>query len=139
MAKLSDRATQVRLVRFLVVGGVSAIVQFLVLWILQHQWTPALAFSTAFGCATGTHYFLNRFWALPSARQDSARQLGEYLLTVALSYGINLGVFKIARDILGLSVMWAAVCAVPPATLVVFLVLNHRVFRAKAGGGAGRN
>ena len=94
---------------------------------------PALAFSAAFGCATATHYLLNRFWALPSARRDAGRQLGEYLLTVALSYAINLGVFKIARDVFGLSVMAAAVCAVPPATLVVFLVLNRRVFRAGPG------
>ena len=132
MAKLSDRVTQMRLFRFLVVGGLAAVVQFVVLWALQRWWTPTLAFSASFGCSTGTHYFLNRFWALPSARRDSGRQLGEYLLTVALSYGINLCVFKIARDFIGLSVMWAAVCAVPPSTIVVFLVLNQRVFRARA-------
>jgi len=101
--------------------------------VLQRGWAPAPAFSAAFAAATVTHYCLNRFWALPSERRDSGRQLGEYLLTVALSYGINLGVFKVAHDFFGLGVMAAAVCAVPPATIVVFLVLHHRVFRARAG------
>jgi putative flippase GtrA len=48
-----------------------------------------------------------------------------------LSYGINLGAFKVCTDALGLGVMWAAFWAIPPSTVVVFLILNYRVFRAR--------
>ncbi len=82
-----------------------------------------------FAASTTTHYLLNRFWALPSVRTDSRRQAGEYGLTVAVSYAINLGLFELARRGLGLGVMAAAAVAIPPSTAVVWLLLNHRVFR----------
>jgi hypothetical protein len=37
--------------------------------------------------------------------------------------------FEFARRGLGLDVMVAAVVAIPPSTAVVWLLLNHRVFR----------
>lgn len=128
----SDPGTQVRFFRFLAVGGAAAGVQFATLWCWTKWLPPSPAFTLSFLCSTGTHYLLNRFWALPSDRQDSGRQLGEYLFTVAVSYAINLGAFHFCRSILGLDVMWAAFCAIPPSTLVVFLLLNFRVFRRTA-------
>ena len=124
------RETQFRFWRFLVVGGGSLGVQLAVLWALQGRLDETLAFSVSWVISTATHYFANRFWALPSARHDAAKQFGEYLFTVALSYVINLAAFK-ACGALGMSAMWAATCAVPPSTVVVFLLLNYRVFRAK--------
>ncbi len=128
-AKINDRGTQGRLLRFLLTGGLSAGVQFAVLAALKRNVGPTLAFTLAFVASTATHYTLNRRWALPSARTDTRRQFGEYLLTVAVSYAINLGLFEFARRGLGLGVMPAAVIAIPPSTVVVWLLLNHRVFR----------
>ena len=106
-------------------------VHFVVLAIGKNYWTASVAFTVGFVLATSTHYGLNKMWALPSARRDVGRQFGEYMLTVAVSYLINIGMFTFAHSILGLGIMWAAVTAVPPATLVVFLMLNYRVFRAR--------
>jgi putative flippase GtrA len=78
--------------------------------------------------ALTTHYFANRFWALPSGRDDTVQQLGEYLVAVALSYLINLGAFKLLRLRFKMSSTWAALWAIPPSTIVVFLILNYRVF-----------
>ena len=69
------------------------------------------------------------FWALPSARTDARKQFGEYLVAVGLSYVINLAAFKVCTIWLGLGVMWAAFWAIPPSTVVVFLILNYRVCR----------
>jgi putative flippase GtrA len=126
---LPTRQTQVRFLRFVVVGGTAALVQLSSLALLKLVLGPNLAFTLCFILATATHYSLNRFWALPSARRDTAQQLGEYLTTAGLSYLINLGLFRLSLGVLGLSVMWSAVVAVPPSTLVVFLLLNYRVFR----------
>ncbi len=125
-----DAQTVTRAVRFLVVGGGSAGVQFVVLALLKGVLSETLAFSISWVVSTATHYLANRFWALPSARRDAGRQFGEYLFAVALSYVINLGAFKFCTSVLGLGVMWAAFWAIPPSTIVVFLLLNYRVFRA---------
>jgi putative flippase GtrA len=125
---LTDRETQLRLLRFLVVGAGSALVQVAVLRALKSQFGETLAFSISWVVSTTTHYFANRFWALPSGRSDTTRQLGEYLVAVALSYLINLAVFKLLRVKLHLSTTWATLWAIPPSTIVVFLILNYRVF-----------
>jgi putative flippase GtrA len=131
--KLPERETQKRVVRFLVVGGGSAGVQFAVLALVKGWMSETLAFSISWVVSTATHYLANRYWALPSVRHDAAKQFGEYLFAVGLSYVINLGAFKLCTDALGLSVMWAAFWAIPPSTVVVFLLLNYRVFRAREG------
>ena len=136
-AKLTDRETQVRFARFLVVGGTSYGVQVAVMKLASEVGGLAtnVAFTLSFVCSSATHYVLNRFWALPSARADSWRQAREYLGTVAISYLINIAVFRLCLDVIGLGKIWATAVAVPPSTVVVFLILNYRVFRAGAGGG----
>jgi len=125
---LADRENLLRLVRFLAVGAGSALVQIAVLRALKDRCGETLAFSISWVVSTTTHYFANRFWALPSGRDDTAQQLGEYLFAVALSYVINLGAFKLFRTKAGLSQTWATLWAIPPSTIVVFLLLNYRVF-----------
>ena len=120
-----------RVLRFLIVGGGSAGVQFAVLGLLRGVIADTAAFTCSWVASTATHYFANRFWALPSARRDVGKQFGEYLGVWALSYGINLGAVKLGTEVLGLSLIWAAFWAIPPSTVVVFLLLNYRVFRAR--------
>jgi putative flippase GtrA len=124
------RETLLRMMRFLVVGGGSLGVQLAVLWALAGRMNETLAFSISWVVSTATHYFANRYWALPSTRHDASKQFGEYLFTVALSWVINTAAFKLFRAA-GMNEYWAATCAVPPSTIVVFLMLNYRVFRAK--------
>jgi putative flippase GtrA len=128
---LPNRETLWRFVRFLVVGGGSLVVQLLVVWLLRPHVAENVAFSLSWVVSTATHYFANRYWALPSTRHDAGKQFGEYLFTVAVSYVINFVAFLGIRDGLGLGVFWATALAVPPSTVVVFLLLNYRVFRAK--------
>lgn len=129
--KLPSRGTRVRLLRFGIVGGGSALFQVAIIAVLKRFMAETLAFSISWFLSMAAHYFANRYWALPSARPDSIRQLGEYLFAVALSYSINLGAFKLGREVFGLGVEWATLCAIPPSTIVVFLLLNYRVFRAR--------
>ncbi len=128
----SDPETLWRLFRFLAVGGGTALVQLGVIVFLKTRTGETLAFSVSWVVSTTVHYLANRFWALPSARHDSAKQFGEYLFTIALSYAINLGAFRVCRDAIGMSIEWATLWAIPPSTVVVFLLLNFRVFRVDA-------
>lgn len=125
---LHDRETQLRLLRFLIVGGGTALVQVAVLRLLKRWLSETWAFSISWVASTTTHYLANRFWALPSSRGDNLQQFGEYLVAVAISYVINLGMFKLLRHRCKLSATWATLWAIPPSTIVVFLILNNRVF-----------
>lgn len=127
-AFLHDRETQLRLLRFLAVGGGTALVQIAVLRALKARLGETWAFSISWVVSTTTHYVANRFWALPSGRSDPMQQLGEYLVAVGLSYLINLGAFKLLRNRFNLGATWATLWAIPPSTIVVFLILNYRVF-----------
>lgn len=129
---LPARETQWRLFRFLAVGGGSALVQVAVIAVLKHLMPELLAFTVSWVVSTVTHYLANRFWALPSARHDAGKQFAEYLFTVAVSWVINTAAYYICRQTFGLGVEWATLWAIPPSTVVVFLLLNYRVFRAGA-------
>lgn len=129
VAALSNQHTRFRFARFIVVGGTAYAVQWLTMKLFAPWFATNIAFTLSFICSTTTHYLLNRFWALPSVRTDSWRQLGEYLATACVSYVINFGLFRLCIDVFGLGKLWATAIAVPPSTLVVFLLLNFRVFR----------
>jgi putative flippase GtrA len=129
--KPKNREEARRLARFLVVGGGTLLVQMLVYRLLRAVTGETAAFTGSWVVSTATHYVANRFWALPSARQDAGKQFGEYLFTIAVSYAINVGAFK-GLSALGLPELWALALAVPPSTVAVFLLLNYRVFRAPA-------
>lgn len=125
---LHDRETQLRLLRFLVVGGGAALLQFLLLPVLKKWMRDTAAFTLSWAISTAGHYLANRFWALPSARGDAMRQGGEYLIAVGVNYVISLLMFRLLRHKFNLSPKWAALWAVPPSTVVSFLILNYRVF-----------
>lgn len=131
LSKLLDRATQLRFLRFLTVGGISAGVRYVALALAQNLLKPSLTFSFAFICSTAAHYFLNRFWALRSTRQDVGQQFGEYLVTVLISYAMNLLMFQFCHSILGFSIVASGLWAIPPSTVLVFLLLHFRVFRVQ--------
>lgn len=129
--KMPDRETRWRFFRFLVVGGTSFGVQVGTMKLALLALGTNAAFVVAFVCSTATHYTLNRFWALPSTRTDAWKQLRDYAGASVVSFVINFSLFHLCHDILGLNEVWATALAIPPSTVVVFLILNYRVFRAK--------
>jgi len=131
-ALLSSQESRWRAARFLVVGGTAYVVQVATMKLFSLGVGTNVAFTLSFMCSTSTHYALNRFWALPSLRTDTWRQAREYLGTAALSWVINFSLFRRCLDGFGLGQIWATAIAVPPSTVVVFLLLNFRVFRAKS-------
>ena len=130
-AILSSPENRGRAARFLVVGGTAYVVQVATMKLFLLGAGTNVAFTLSFMCSTSTHYLLNRFWALPSLRTDTWRQAREYLGTAALSWVINFSLFHLCLDVLAFGEILSTAIAVPPSTLVVFLLLNFRVFRAK--------
>lgn len=128
--KLLDRSMQVRVLRFIISGLTVMVTQVVTLTYLLKWWNGTAAYIGSYAIAVSVHYSLNRFWALRSSRKDHTRQAGEYVLLVAGSFSINFLLFQMAVRIFHLTPVWAAMVTNPPTTLIVFLVLNFRVFRA---------
>jgi len=124
-----DRQTILRFIKFFIVGGTCYLVGVATFNLFKWLMAPNYAFSGSFLVSMATHYTLNRFWALKSHRTDNLRQLIEYLLTAAASYGISFSTFKILNLVYGFNLLWSQALSQPPATLVTFLVLNFWVFK----------
>jgi len=126
---LLDQQTQVRFIKFFVVGGTCYGLNVLFFNICKLFFLPSLAFTCAFILSTGCHYTLNRFWALRSSRSDFHIQAIQYLMSVLLSYGISIACFKYMSVKLGLGLTLSQALSIPPSTVVTFIILNFWVFR----------
>ena len=74
------------------------------------------------------HFCLNKWWTFGSQRQDTSRQLGEYLVLVAVTFLIQWGVFT-ALTWLTTWPGWLAAGTANVAQMTVsFLVMQRRVF-----------
>jgi len=130
MIKLPNAETQVRFLRFGVVGFGVMILQVGSFWLFEQWWSISVAFVAAYVLAVTTHYSLNRFWALRSSRSDVTQQGGEYLVTAIGSFVSNYLLFNLLLKEFGLAPIAATLCASVTTAVVVFLILNFRVFRA---------
>ena len=130
MIKLPNWATQVRFWRFVIVGFTVMILQIGSFWLFEQWWSVSVAFVSAYVLAVLSHYSLNRFWALRSSRADVTRQGGEYLLVAMGSLVLNYLLFTFILKRFDLPPIGATLFASVTTSVVVFLVLNFRVFRA---------
>ena len=63
--------------------------------------------------------------------EHTTRSTGEVVKKINENTVINVAAFSACQRFFGLGLMWATFWAIPPSTIVVFLLLNYRVFRAK--------
>jgi putative flippase GtrA len=135
MADVAERMPlRTQLTRFVVTGGLSAVVDFGLLLVGQYvfgwQYTLAKAVSFVFG--TLTAYSINRVWTFQTAH--SHRRLAAVIGLYALTFALQVGTFsllypplqaaggKVLADVAGF------VIAQGLATTVNFLVQRHLIF-----------
>ena len=117
------------LVRFLVVGAIATASHWLVMALLVSQ-EASPAISTAIGAAIGLHInYLgqHRFAFRSSVRHSIA--FPRYLASALLGWGVNLGVFTTAIDLLN-QIVAAQFIATAAATIINFIVARGMVFNA---------
>lgn len=132
----SRSSLQVQLVRFIITGGLSAIVDFGLLTLFTHvfglpQW---LARTFSFIAGTTTAYMINRRWTFQAAA--SAKRFSMVVVLYALTFFLNVGLYT-ALVYLFLSWRWdqhlaefvAFVIAQGIATAVNFVVQRGVIFR----------
>jgi putative flippase GtrA len=126
-----------QLVRFVITGGLSAVVDFGLLVILMALGLGhTLAKSVSFVAGTTTAYLINRRWTFRAA--PSTRRFAAVVVLYALTFALQVGIFSLLFTILtaqGLSRLpvqvIAFVIAQGVATTVNFVVQRSVIFRLR--------
>jgi putative flippase GtrA len=116
--------------RFLIAGGTTAAVDVGALTWLHGVLQVQLAISTAlaYTCAFAVNFTLSRRWAFAAGRSGHAqRQLGRYLLLVAVNLGLTVGMVA-ALTALGLYYLAAKTVAIVVLAAGNFFAYRHWVF-----------
>eukprot|EP01034_Spumella_vulgaris_P011336 gene11336-14418_t len=109
-------------------------------WVLGHWLSEQVAFLCAYPPAVGLHFLLNKRWTFEDKRAASAKQVGEYLVMVVVTFVIQWGVFTALRT-WTIWPGWLAAGAANVAQMAVsFLMMQVRVFAAnhRPATGSGR-
>jgi putative flippase GtrA len=124
-----NRERLFRLFRFCTVGATVASIDFGLVWPLR-GWTPPLvAVSIAYLTAAFCHFLLNKMWVFQCRRSDYLRQLAQYIAVVVASWSTTITIVQLCLSSFTNNVLIAKLSAIPPATLVAFLLMQFIVFR----------
>jgi putative flippase GtrA len=118
-----------RLVRFCVVGGTVAVVDFSIVWLLSHFLQPLISVSIAYFVGVTCHFLMNKFWVFQCRRSDYGRQLMQYFTVVLSSWLTTVAIVCLCLSTITHNILVAKLFAVPPATLVAFVLMQLFVFR----------
>jgi putative flippase GtrA len=118
-----------RLLRFCLVGAAVAAIDFGLLWLLIGRIPPLVAVSIAYFTAVCCHFLLNKMWVFRCRRSDYIRQLMQYSTVVVASWLTTITIVHLCLSSFTTNVLIAKLFAVPPATLVAFLLMQLFVFR----------
>jgi putative flippase GtrA len=117
-----------RLLRFGLVGVLVALLDVALIWILLH-WVPRLlAVAIAYPFAVSAHFALNRCWVFSRSRVPLGDQLWRYGLTAGACWLCTVGVAAASLALLSGDVFVAKAMAIPPATLLGFVLMQRFVF-----------
>ena len=99
-------------------------------WVLGHGLSEQIAFLCAYPPSVALHFFLNKRWTFEDKRTASARQMGEYLVMVCVTFVIQWSVFTALRS-WSTWPGWLAAGAANVAQMAVsFAMMQVRVFAA---------
>jgi len=122
----------IKLLRFGLVG-LTVMIFFMGLNWLFGRWVgPTAAFLLAYPPALVLHYSLNKWWTFGCARTDTARQVSEYLIMVAVTFVVQYAFFWLAHDWFGLPGWLSAGVGNAGQMALSFVIMQRRVFKAGA-------
>ncbi|HWN95292.1 MAG TPA: GtrA family protein [Methylomirabilota bacterium] len=115
--------------RFCAVGTLVFGVDYAGLWLFHHFLPRLVAVSLAYFLAVSVHFCLNKWWVFRSKAPLEAVEAAKYVLTVLTCWLCTITVVWLALRFLTPNVFVAKTLAIPPATLLSFLLMRGFVFR----------
>jgi putative flippase GtrA len=114
------------------VGTAVAAIDFGLVWLLRSRLPPLVAISVAYFTAVSCHFLLNKMWVFRCRRSDYIRQLIQYSAVVVASWATTVSIVHFCLSNITSNLLIAKLFAVPPATLIAFLLMQLFVFRRPA-------
>jgi putative flippase GtrA len=118
-----------RFLRFCTVGATVALIDFGLVWLLRGKLPPLVAVSIAYLTGVSCHFLLNKMWVFQCRRSDYIRQLIQYSAVVVASWTTTIAIVHFCLSNFTTNLLVAKLFAIPPATLVGFLLMQFLVFR----------
>ena len=106
-----------------------AAIDFGLVWLLNGRLSPLVAVSIAYFTAVCCHFLLNKMWVFQGLRNDYIRQLIQYFAVVIASWSTTILIVHLCLSNFTTNVLIAKLYALPPATLVAFVLMHFFVFR----------
>jgi putative flippase GtrA len=120
----------IRLLKFGFVGGTVTIVNLGILALTSHFLDPYTAFLVAYVPSVILHFTLNKQWVFRCGRQDLMRQILQYSAVAAMNFAINFALYALAFHFITRSTLIANLIAIPPTTLLGYLLFQKHVFHS---------
>jgi putative flippase GtrA len=117
-----------RVVRFCVVGSTVMVFCVSLNWLFGHWMGKQAAFLLAYPPTLALHFSLNKRWTFGCERTDMARQIGEYLVMVVVTFVIQWTVFTALTAWTPIPGWLAAAAANAAQMLVTFVAMQRKVF-----------
>jgi putative flippase GtrA len=111
------------------VGAVVFGVDFAALGLFQSFLPQLLAVSVAYLIAVSVHYSLNKWWVFESRLAIHRAEVARYLLMVAACWFCTVAVVWLALRFLTGNIFVAKALAIPPVTILGFVLMRRFVFR----------
>lgn len=119
-------------IRFCIVGATVFAFDFTMLWLFHHFLPKLVAVSIAYLMAVTLHFCLNRSWVFEASRLPVAGHAVRYVLSVAATWACTVSLVWLSLRTVTGNVFVAKAIAIPPTTLLGFLLLRLFVFRKPA-------
>ena len=124
-----DRETIGKSIRFGLAGGFVCLVDLAMLWVWSRFTSPVVAVSAAYFIAVTVHFCLNKWWVFRNQSTAVGAQVLKYALTVAACWLCTVAVFSLSLRWVTMNIFIAKIIAVPPTTLLSFVMMRWFVFR----------
>lgn len=97
--------------RYIIIGALTAIVDFGMLYVLgvYLSWNAALAAAVAFLTALLFHFSMNKYFNFRNFERTSYAQLRTYLIVTTVSFGSTIFFIHVFTKYAGITILWAKV------------------------------
>lgn len=119
--------------RFLLVGGTTFCLYFVVYFVVERIAGGIAAVTISYVVAVTFHYLTNRSFTFGRDGLTRAAWLGEilrYAGALFIGYAVNMGAFLIARDVLHVPGALGLLAGVTANTVISYMLLRNWVFKA---------
>lgn len=113
--------------RFLVVGGSSTLLDYVLYWLLSTRNHYNIAKCISMVCACIYSFFLNKTFTFQDRRKTSVGHIGKYIFSQLVNVGTNVIVNALVYEVTGFKIL-GMVCATGVAMIINFLLQRFFVF-----------